>query len=199
MTWVLEKRSSVSPSAAERCTASTPMRPPAPMRFSTTTCCFHISPSRSPIRRAVRSAAPPTVNVTITFTGLLGKLSALACAAQKISAAAHAFKTVRKAGFLLCSRRVALASRHALWFRTAHLAPRQHLLRAERVSNEAGAHHRHLHARRRGRLHRAAHRRQVVRALAAAGDRREPHRRGRQHRRGSGGESAGRWLYAPPR
>src|ERR1043166_6872233 len=39
------------------------MLPPAPMRFSTTTCCCHSSDHFSATIRAVKSAAPPGVKV----------------------------------------------------------------------------------------------------------------------------------------
>jgi hypothetical protein len=48
------------------------MLPPAPMRFSTITCCCHISDHLSAMSRAVKSAAPPGVNVTTMRTGLVG-------------------------------------------------------------------------------------------------------------------------------
>jgi hypothetical protein len=49
----------VVPSGAAFATASLPTMPLAPVRFSTTTDCFHSGVSFSAIRRAAMSEAPP--------------------------------------------------------------------------------------------------------------------------------------------
>src|ERR1051325_2371069 len=48
------------------------MLPPAPMRFSTITCCCQSSDHLSAMSRAVKSAAPPGVKVTMMCTGFVG-------------------------------------------------------------------------------------------------------------------------------
>ena len=50
-------------------TASAPMFPAAPVRFSTTTGCPHFRDSHSPITRGITSAVPPAGNGTMIFTG----------------------------------------------------------------------------------------------------------------------------------
>src|SRR5262249_60715119 len=52
---------SVYPSGAALATASAPMLPPAPGRFSMTTGCFHAAVNRSPSARARMSTVPPAV------------------------------------------------------------------------------------------------------------------------------------------
>ena len=46
-----------------------PMLPPAPLRLSTTTCCFHASVSLCPTRRATSSVGPIGGNGTINRIG----------------------------------------------------------------------------------------------------------------------------------
>ncbi len=65
--------SSVWPSGSALATATAPMLPPAPGRFSTTTGCFHISLSFWPSARASTSDVPPGANGTMMRIGLLGK------------------------------------------------------------------------------------------------------------------------------
>ena len=52
--------------------------PPAPPTFSTTTCCFKISPRRGAMPLPTTSVGPPAANGTIIVTGQVGQLSALA-------------------------------------------------------------------------------------------------------------------------
>src|SRR5919106_2946164 len=57
------------------------MFPPAPGRFSTTTCCPHALVSSWPMTRATRSVVPPAGNGTITLIGFDGYGSAARAAA----------------------------------------------------------------------------------------------------------------------
>src|SRR5438105_10656481 len=52
--------------------ASTPIRPPAPARFSTTTCCPSVLLSRCAMKRPLTSLPPPGAKGTMSFTGLTG-------------------------------------------------------------------------------------------------------------------------------
>jgi hypothetical protein len=62
----------VYPSAGDFATASAPMIPFAPGRFSTTTGCFHASLSFCATVRVMMSVAPPGGNGTTILTGLPG-------------------------------------------------------------------------------------------------------------------------------
>src|SRR4029078_43629 len=53
--------------------ASMPMVPPAPVRFSTSTCCPIVSDMRSPRDRAMKSIAPPGASGTMKRMGLAGQ------------------------------------------------------------------------------------------------------------------------------
>ena len=50
--------------------------PPAPPTFSTTICCFKISPRRGAMPLPTTSVGPPAANGTIIVTGRVGQLSA---------------------------------------------------------------------------------------------------------------------------
>src|SRR3984885_14924563 len=50
--------------------------PPAPPTFSTTICCFKISPRRGRMPLPATSVGPPAANGTIIVTGRVGQLSA---------------------------------------------------------------------------------------------------------------------------
>ena len=50
--------------------------PPAPPTFSTTICCFKISPKRGAMPLPTTSVGPPAANGTIIVTGRVGQLSA---------------------------------------------------------------------------------------------------------------------------
>src|SRR5262245_50201411 len=65
-------KNSVYPSGAARAASAAPTPPPAPPRFSITTCWFQIWVSFSPSSRAEMSVAPPGGNGTMKRTGFCG-------------------------------------------------------------------------------------------------------------------------------
>src|SRR2546428_13418635 len=73
------------------------MLPPAPARFSTTTCCPRFSPSVLATIRATVSVPPPGSKPTTIVTGLLGKPCAIAVAANRTPQ--HAEKNLMSASF----------------------------------------------------------------------------------------------------
>src|SRR5713226_9114885 len=73
------------------------MLPPAPARFSTTTCCPRLSPSVLATMRATVSVPPPGSKPTTIVIGLLGKTPcarALAAKANAKTAAKHLMAVV---------------------------------------------------------------------------------------------------------
>ena len=62
----------VVPSGADFATASTPIMPPAPARFSTTTGWPSLSLMRGAMAREMRSALPPGGKLTMKRIGLEG-------------------------------------------------------------------------------------------------------------------------------
>src|SRR5664279_642508 len=74
-TIVLAVMSSVYPSGGAVATASVPILPLAPGRFSITTAIFQSSPIRCPSVRARMSMPGPGVNGTMSLIGLLGYVS----------------------------------------------------------------------------------------------------------------------------
>src|SRR5688572_24049429 len=82
------------------------MLPPAPARFSTTTCWPSRELSRGAIARATRSLAPPGANPTSRRTGLLGYASAAQLwDAPSISIAAQQAQQYRSLVAIDCSPR----------------------------------------------------------------------------------------------
>ena len=84
--------------------ASMPMVPPAPVRFSTTTCCPMVNVMRSPIARAMKSIAPPGASGTMNRTGLFGQSDACAHARGRLlrpaaTALVAAIKSARRFSF----------------------------------------------------------------------------------------------------
>src|SRR6185503_6445512 len=76
-----EGKKSVYPSGAARAASAAPTPPPAPPRFSITTCWFQICESFSPSSRAEMSVAPPGGNGTMKRTGFCGQ--DCACAQER--------------------------------------------------------------------------------------------------------------------
>src|SRR5262249_55664744 len=76
--------STVWPSGGLFIAASIPMVPPAPVRFSTTTCCPIVRDMRSPVARAIKSIAPPGASGTMNRTGLFGQFDACAHARVRL-------------------------------------------------------------------------------------------------------------------
>src|SRR5215475_9882645 len=76
--------STVYPSGGLFIAASMPMVPPAPVRFSTTTCWPIVSDMRSPAARAIKSIAPPGASGTMIRTGLFGQSDACAQARERL-------------------------------------------------------------------------------------------------------------------
>src|SRR6266850_6931668 len=74
------------PSGAARTTRPTPMLPPAPVTFSTTTVCPRLFVIRSAMMRAIVSVGPPAENGTTIATGRAGKLCADAAPQQETTA-----------------------------------------------------------------------------------------------------------------
>src|SRR5206468_11780058 len=70
----------VYPSAGDLATASAPIAPFAPGRFSTTTGCLIASETPGAMARASVSATPPGGKLTINLTGLSGQVCAAALA-----------------------------------------------------------------------------------------------------------------------
>src|SRR6266550_2628149 len=66
------------PSAGDLATASAPIAPLAPGRFSTTTGCLIASETPGAMARASVSATPPGGKLTINLTGLSGHVCAAA-------------------------------------------------------------------------------------------------------------------------
>src|SRR5216684_3366852 len=77
----LDPSRSVYPSALDLATAAVPIRPPAPPRFSTMTCCPRASEKAGATVRAVMSTLPLGGQGTTILTGRLGKSCAKAHAA----------------------------------------------------------------------------------------------------------------------
>ena len=89
--------STVYPSGAALATASAPMTPPAPGRFSTTTGTRRFSDNPCDTLRAAKSAMPPGAKATITRMDLVGYAcpepvegASAPAASSPISAAARA-------------------------------------------------------------------------------------------------------------
>src|SRR3989442_5593928 len=81
----LDPSRSVYPSALAFATAAVPIRPPAPLRFSTRTCAPSASESAGATVRAVMSTLPLGGQGTTILTGRLGKSCAPAPAAAAIA------------------------------------------------------------------------------------------------------------------
>src|SRR5436853_6038250 len=120
------------------------MLPPAPMRFSTITCCCQSSDHLSATRRAVKSAAPPGVKVTMMRTGFAGYVPCAmpALAARKKSsakasrmAAAQCYPYAQRGGTRLANR----------FDGVHHGAPLRVARQRRQFSEQAGEGDRHLH------------------------------------------------------
>jgi hypothetical protein len=72
-----------------------------PGRLSTTTCCFHVSPSFCATTRPTRSNVPPAANGTTTRTGRTGKSSA--AAANTLPCSAPHSKNTPATRFIIAS------------------------------------------------------------------------------------------------
>src|SRR5262245_22665244 len=66
-------RVKVYPSGSDLTPCSMPSRPPAPGRFSTTTCALKETDSRWAAKRAMKSEPPPGAKGTMMCTGLAGQ------------------------------------------------------------------------------------------------------------------------------
>src|SRR5262245_2772840 len=139
--------SQVWPSGALFATISAAMFPPAPGRFSITTCCAHASDNFWPSARAMMSLGPPGVNPTTNLGGFSGNASAPP--AEKATAKARA---AAKTGLMARNHTQESAAHGRASFRMPGFAPpNQDAFRSARFPTDAAAELVH-----RGRLAKAA-------------------------------------------